>query len=255
MPTDDMRQLLGKIVSDGGASKDKLSRLSRMQSGVNQTGWIRDQHTWVYVSSSSFKIVGSDVTPTFQVGTKVCLKQGGGFKYFYVISSAFVTDTTVTVSGGDDYSLVNATITDNMYSYSSNPQGFPGWFTWTPTFSSTSATFTYTTQKGIFKIEGRMVAFQGIIALNGAPGGTTSNQLYFVLPFTSATITTYTHYFSNYWSIVTLGANMTQLLTYAGSNSNKAFVDATGSAQTRVHLTAAALGTNAVMGISGQFLI
>jgi hypothetical protein len=102
------------------------------------TGWQKDNAVWVYVSTTSFKVVGVDVTLRFPVGSKLRCKQGAGYLYFYVVSAAFSSDTTVTVTGGSDYSLANATITDNYYSYVANPQGFPQWFNWTPSLNTGS---------------------------------------------------------------------------------------------------------------------
>jgi len=48
-------------------------------------------------------------------------------------------NTTLTVLGGDDYTLANAAITSPSYSKAETPQGFPQWFNWTPTFTGFSA--------------------------------------------------------------------------------------------------------------------
>lgn len=100
---------------------------------VGTDGWTSDTSTtWTYVSSTSFKVSGSDVTARFPKGTRLRLKQGAGYKYFIVTASSFSTDTTVTITGGSDYSLANASITDNYYSYQASPQGYPDWFNYTP---------------------------------------------------------------------------------------------------------------------------
>ncbi len=102
-------------------------------------GWIADVDTWVYVSATSFKIEGKDVRARFPKGTKIKLTQTSD-KYFYVANTAFSTDTTVTVTGGSDYSLANAAIDSPRYSYATTPQGFPGWFSWTPTVTYAGGT-------------------------------------------------------------------------------------------------------------------
>lgn len=103
-------------------------------------GWTSDTvNTWTYVSATSFKVSGVDVTAQFEPGTRIRLKQGGAYKYFVVASSSFSTDTTVTITGGDDYSLANAAITDNGYSYQANPEGYPNWFNYTPTYGGFSS--------------------------------------------------------------------------------------------------------------------
>ena len=76
--------------------------------------------------------------------------------------------------------------------------------TWTPAFTSTSATFAYTTQGGNYTKVGRMCLLTFRLELDGnAPGGTTSNSVFISgLPFAIATLAdTYHggsigHYFS-----------------------------------------------------------
>lgn len=104
-----------------------------------QTGWILDSDEWVYVSATSFKIEGKDVRTRFPTGTKIKLTQTTT-KYFYVVSTAYSTDTTITITGGSDYSLADATITDNFYSYAATPQSFPRSFSWTPTWTGLTVT-------------------------------------------------------------------------------------------------------------------
>jgi hypothetical protein len=88
-------------------------------------GWCYDTDTWVYVSPTSFKIAGKDVRYRFPKGTKIKLVQSGSTKYFYVIATAYSTDTTITVTGGSDYTLASATISGQAYSYADTPQGYP----------------------------------------------------------------------------------------------------------------------------------
>lgn len=105
---------------------------------INWDGWSKDKRTWVYVSATSFKISGVNVTTTYTKGTKVRFKQGGGYKYGVIASSAFSTDTTVTLIGNNDYSVANSAITDNYFSYVENPRGYPTSFTYTPTWTGES---------------------------------------------------------------------------------------------------------------------
>lgn len=92
------------------------------------TGWVDPGHTLVYVSASSFKVVGVDVTSIYVAGTKLRFKQGGGWKYALVASSTYSTDTTVTIVVNTDYTIANAVITDNYYSYEATPTGLPSRF-------------------------------------------------------------------------------------------------------------------------------
>ena len=88
-------------------------------------GWCYDTDTWVYVSPTSFKITGKDVRYRFPKGTKIKLVQSGSTKYFYVTATAYSADTTITITGGSDYSLANATISGQAYSYADSPQNYP----------------------------------------------------------------------------------------------------------------------------------
>lgn len=119
---------------------------AKLASGFHGTdGYIDATETWTYVSATTFKITGTDVSVKFPVGTRVRLTQTTA-KYFYVTACTFSTDTTVTVTGGSDYTLANAAITSPMYSYLSSPQSFPQWFNYVPAWTNLTignATTTY----------------------------------------------------------------------------------------------------------------
>ncbi len=107
-------------------------------------GWIPANETWVYASATTFTVVGVNRTARYTPGTRLQLTNSAAVKYFVVVSSAFSTDTTVTVTGGSDYSLANAAISANSYSYAANPQGYPGWFNFADaTTGITSPTVTW----------------------------------------------------------------------------------------------------------------
>ncbi len=144
-------------------------------------GWIPDNDTWVYVSASSFKIVGKNVTARFPVGTKLKLTQTT-VKYFYVVACAMSgSDTLVTITAGSDYSLANAAITAPSYAYGI-ASGHPDWFGWTPTYSA-AANMTYTsvtTNAARFRLIGKQFIF--FIDCIGETGGTESNAIIMTLP-------------------------------------------------------------------------
>ena len=145
-----------------------------------KTGWVLDTDTWVYVSSTSFKIEGKDVTSKFPKGTKIRIDQTG-LKYFYVVSTSFSTDTTVIVTGGTDYTVANAAITSPSYSYVETPQNFPDWFNWT--FSSVSASGSMTVSNITyvvntkFCIRGRWLTLK--FRVDMTLGGSTSTAIIF----------------------------------------------------------------------------
>lgn len=98
------------------------------------TGWQKDIDSWTYASSTTLTIVG-DVTTRFPVGTKINLTQTT-VKYFYVVSATYgAPNTTLTLTGGSDYTLANAAITLPYYSYQATPQGFPQWFAYAPSLT------------------------------------------------------------------------------------------------------------------------
>jgi len=128
----------GRTLQNSSVAIDDNGKLS----GDGLDGWIYDTDTW-YVQQISptyqFKINGKDVRYRFPKGTKIKLVQSGATKYFYVIATAYTSgNTIITITGGSDYSLANATISGQAYSYAAAPQSFPQWFNWTPTFTGFS---------------------------------------------------------------------------------------------------------------------
>lgn len=74
------------------------------------------------------------------------LTQSSLVKYFNVLKVAYATGTTtVTITGGTDYTLANAAISANSYSKEASPQGWPDWFNYTvvPTGFSVNPTVSH----------------------------------------------------------------------------------------------------------------
>jgi len=91
------------------------------------SGWQEANETWTYASATTFTISG-DQTSLLAKGIKLKLTNST-VKYFYVKSSSYSSpDTTVTVTGGSDYTLADTDITSPFYSYEENPQSFPNGF-------------------------------------------------------------------------------------------------------------------------------
>lgn len=101
-------------------------------------GWIGSTDTWTYASASTFTISGVDRTTTFTKGTRLKFTQTT-VKYAVVVSSSFSTNTTVTIAVNNDYTIANAAITSPYYSYQANPQGYPGWFNYSPSYTGFSS--------------------------------------------------------------------------------------------------------------------
>jgi hypothetical protein len=149
------------------------------------TGWIEQTETWTYASATSFTIAGIDVTAKYQKGTKLRFRQGGGYKYAVVVSSSFTTNTTVNVAANSDYSIANAAITDNAYSYIENPAGWPSWFNYAPTGSFAGGqTFTLGngTLTGKFMVLGKLVHFKISLTVGSTTNFNSGTGFRFSLP-------------------------------------------------------------------------
>lgn len=144
----------------------------------NNDGWVFDgDETWTYASATSF-IVAGDVTGKYTPGTRIKATQSAAVEYFVVTSSSYSSpNTTVNITGGTDYSLANSAISANAHSYAANPQGYPGWFNFTPTFTGWSGT---TTDAGRFSVNGRTVTVH--LVVDGTSNATTAT---IGLPITS----------------------------------------------------------------------
>ena len=147
-------------------------------------GWIPAEETWTYASSTTFTISG-DKTGKYQKGDKIKLTQTS-VKYFYIIGVSYSSNnTTITVTGGSDYSLANATITKPYFSKAENPQGFPHWFSYTASVGGFSTPPTMITR---FCLKGTSCILNFVSTTNG-----TSNSTGFTisLPITAKTISNY----------------------------------------------------------------
>lgn len=95
---------------------------------IMTTKWIPISSTLTYASaddpSFTFTVAG-DETETFRVGAKFKVTQTTD-KFFIVTKSAYsAPNTTVTIYGGTDYDLANATLVTPYISYEKAPLGFP----------------------------------------------------------------------------------------------------------------------------------
>lgn len=133
----------GVLTGDVRIDPDPANALSSDASGLfviaqNETGWFDAGETWVYAGADApsffFAVIG-DKTARYSPGMRVRLKQGGSYVYFIMTLVAYDAGsglTTVTIYGGTTYTLANATITDNSFSWAKVPAGFPADMTlWT----------------------------------------------------------------------------------------------------------------------------
>ena len=95
------------------------------------TGWKEVTETWTYASANTVT-VATDATTRFKKKWRVRWKQGGAYKYGVIYN---VTATVISITGGTDYTVANSAITNVAVSREVCPEGFPGFFNWTPTIT------------------------------------------------------------------------------------------------------------------------
>jgi hypothetical protein len=185
-------------------------------------GWIDPQENWTYASPNTFTVNG-DITVRNRKGDKIKLEQDYTIKYFYIIDLSYSTDsetTMVTVTGGTNYSLAETPIGNNYYSKVGSPQGFPGWFNYTPTLTGFSAAPTNTVYRFCINNNLCIVEFQ-----QGTNGTSNSTAFTATAPVNSANINNaiWGHIC---WSTVDGGTVLTSPgRVTIGSNSNTITVD------------------------------
>lgn len=145
--------LIAVVTVSNGASSIANSNITDRRLPVNsQTdGWQQANETWTYASATTIT-VPTGATFKYSVGDKVKYMQSGAWKYAYVTG---VTATTLTLNGGSDYTVSNATIAAPCFSKRETPVGFPQYFNWTPTW--TNLTVGNGTNGSRFSIRGRSV--------------------------------------------------------------------------------------------------
>lgn len=169
----------GNATIDGTLSVSGTDIATAIAAALSADGWISPGETWTYASATTFTISG-DKTSKYSVGDKIKLTQTTP-KYFYIIGVSYsAPNTTITVCAGNVYSLANAAITSPYYSKVSTPNGFPGYFTFTPTnvvgFSGTPTILAF------FSLNGRF------INIGYSFTGTSNSQYISVdVPFTTGT--------------------------------------------------------------------
>lgn len=122
------------LYSKGGLLYSKNSSGSGVLVSGGVDGWTPVVDSWSYVSGSTIS-VPAGAASLYAVGDKIKFTQTT-VKYFYITA---VADTVLTVTGGIDYTVVDAAISAVSYSHQSSPVGFPQWFAYTPTFEGFSS--------------------------------------------------------------------------------------------------------------------
>jgi hypothetical protein len=144
----------------------------------SRTGWSTQiQDTWTYASATTIT-VPSGATNLYSIGDRLKLTQTTE-KYFYIIG---VTDTLLTITGGTNYTLANAAISNIHVSKELNPVGFPAYFDWTPVITG-KGSMTFTSSNIVyarFSVIGGTASVE--FMLYGTIGGTMSDLLYSTTP-------------------------------------------------------------------------
>lgn len=145
----------------------------------NWDGWEDANDTWTFASSTTITVT-TDATTKYQVGDRIKLTQTT-VKYFVIIG---VTATVLTVTGGTDYTVANAAISANYYSKLGSPQGYPGWFNYTPTVTAQVGTFTSVAAVSRFSVIGRTCTY--ISQTTCTTVGTAATETRLTLPITAS---------------------------------------------------------------------
>lgn len=170
----------------GGTARDivKMTSGNIVQVGYNtlpiQTigkwdGWNAIGDTWTYASATTITVPAGAAT-YYSVGDKIKLTQTT-VKYFYVVA---VADELLTVTGGSDYTVANAAISDIYVSKMESPVGFPAYFNYTPTETGWAST---TLLLGVFDLKGK-----NCTAIVRCSGTSDTTAAVLSLPITAASI-------------------------------------------------------------------
>lgn len=178
--------LTGVVRGQAGTTDVAHAAGAEVQCGMStafledNSGWKEVKDTWTYASATTITVPSGAAT-YYSVGDKLRLQNNnsGTWLYFYIVT---VADTLLTVTGGSDYAVPNATLTDIYVSKVSSPVGFPQWMNWIPTFTGFSAV--PTGYKSRFKVIGRQVNW---IYANETPGTSNGTTFLLTLPITAST--------------------------------------------------------------------
>lgn len=172
-----------------GSSGQRLGVSSGLPAWVDDDGWREANETWTYASATTVT-VSSDVTGKYGIGDKVKLTQTT-VKYFYITAISYSSpNTTITLTAGTSYTVANAAITLPYYSKTETPQGFPHFFAYTPTWSTTGnqPSIGNGSISGKFTFSGELVTIT-IGFFLGSSSTTGTGEFQFTSPFPSDNLT------------------------------------------------------------------
>jgi len=173
-------------VSDfDGKVIERLKRLEReverlqVKERPDKTGWIPVSDTWTYASATTIT-VPSGATNIYSVGDKFKLTANSVVLQGYIVK---VENTKLTVVGD---ALTNYTFSNISYSKTATPQGFPHWFSWTPTpsWAGGTAPTSLTINSARYSQVGKIVYFS--VKFDVTVGSGTATVMYCNLPVANA---------------------------------------------------------------------
>lgn len=171
--------VVNSIVSVTNAVITDMRTVVGVAASSTADGWVSAGETWTYASATTFTISG-DSSTRYSPGDKIRLSQSTT-KYFYITGVAFSAGTTtITINGGTDYVLTNATISSNYFSKATSPNGFPQHFNFTTTHGGYSVV--PSGGKNRFSMAGRTVE----VRASDTGGTSNATTTTYVLPVTSA---------------------------------------------------------------------
>jgi hypothetical protein len=183
-----LRPINNTLVDELLSLKTRLNQLERArQPYVSDWQEITEPSTGAVSGVVTFTNTGFVARDYFSIGDKIRLKQGGAYKYFYVIIvSIYGSANAITVNGGDDYTLTATAITDLAFSKASNPTGHPIGFRYTPTVTADGAmTVSANADVSYFYMIGRSVFYSWYIEVT--LGGVVSTTIRLSIPFNTTT--------------------------------------------------------------------
>lgn len=172
---------VGDVLTLEADGSDKVPSWQSMSDYVGGS-WTAAGETWVYASATTITIAG-DKREKYSIGTRIKLTQTT-VKYFVIVKVEYASSTTtLTITGGSDYTLLNAAITSPYYSHFVQPVGYPEWFNYAPTYTGFSTAPSLTVSR--FKVDGKTVTVHE--SENGF-GTSNANTFQVTLPVTAANI-------------------------------------------------------------------
>jgi hypothetical protein len=174
------------LAAGSGAPKQKISLDGRYLPLPD--GWAPVSGTWAYVNATTIQATG-DYSGMYQVGDCWKHTQSSTVRYYYITGVSYSSGTgktTITLNGGSDYTVANATISDAFYSHG-RAMGFPEVFAWTPVCTGFSSAPTF---NATFTISGGMCH---LVVFPAASGTSNSAAFTMTVPVKSRGSTVYTY--------------------------------------------------------------